>query len=146
MKNKIALVAGATSGIGKAAAYELAARSAVVYVGGQCEEAGQMVVKDIKDSGGGAIVNVSSTTGVKAYASSEAYVASKHAVEGLSKSAALDYANQGIRINTVAPGPTRTSEIAKGIAWLLSDEASYAVGTTLVIDGGAVMARGGAGL
>lgn len=245
MKNKVAFVAGATSGIGKATAYELAERKAIVCVGGRREEEGQLIVKDIKDNGGeayfiqldvtdedsvrqavrtiadrygrldlavnnagvikeylplgqsdkeafmatlntnvlgvysgmkyeilqmlqnggGAIVNVSSTTGVKAYASSGAYVASKYAVEGLSKSAALDYANQGIRINTVAPGPTRTdmvgnddnaiarlagmnpiqrigspNEIAKGIVWLLSDEASYTVGTTLVIDGGAVMA------
>lgn len=243
MKNKIAFVAGSTSGIGKATAEELAARGAIVFVGGRREREGQMVVKNIRDNGGkayfirldvtdeesvsqavktivdrygrldlavnnagvmkeyaplgqsnkeafmntlntnvlgvylgmkyeilqmlqnegGAIVNVSSTTGVKAYASSGAYVASKHAVEGLSKSAALDYASQGIRINTVAPGPTRTemvgndenviarlagmnpiqrigspNEIAQGIVWLLSDQASYAVGTTLVIDGGAV--------
>lgn len=118
-------------------------------------------IQQMLKNGGGSIVNTSSVAGIKVFAANSAYVASKYAVEGLSKSAALDYANQDIRINTVAPGPTRTETmendeallnsysemspskrvgtpkvISKGIAWLLSDEASYVTGTTLTIDGG----------
>lgn len=89
------------------------------------------------------------------------YCATKHAVVGLTKAAALDHAGQGIRINAVAPGAIRTAiiareidaneaamiathpigrlgqadEIANGIAWLLSDEASFVAGHIMNIDG-----------
>jgi NAD(P)-dependent dehydrogenase (short-subunit alcohol dehydrogenase family) len=115
--------------------------------------------------GGGAIVNVASVLGLGAVAAKAPYVASKHAVVGLTRATALDYATQGIRINAVAPGATRTElleaamrdprfdvdavigmhpmarlgetrEVGDAIAWLLSDEASFVTGHILSVDGG----------
>jgi NAD(P)-dependent dehydrogenase (short-subunit alcohol dehydrogenase family) len=112
--------------------------------------------------GAGAIVNVSSIMGSHALPGTAAYAASKHAVEGLTKAAALDYAKQGIRINAVAPGYVDTpmiagrkpavqekivamhpvgriaqpGELAKVIAFLLSDDASFVTGSIHLADGG----------
>jgi NAD(P)-dependent dehydrogenase (short-subunit alcohol dehydrogenase family) len=120
----------------------------------------------LKQKTGGSIVNVSSINGLNATPHASAYGASKHAVEGLTKSAALEYIQSNIRINAVCPGPVKTEmldrvfgekknqaeeghrkhtpigrmahpdEIAKAIVWLISDEASYIVGHSLVVDGG----------
>lgn len=112
-------------------------------------------------SGGGAIVNVASMFAHRGLPLRSGYTASKHGVVGLTRTAALEYARQNIRVNVVAPGVTdtpmldadrafveaqaktipigrmaRAEELAKAIAFLLSEEASYITGTTLCVDGG----------
>jgi NAD(P)-dependent dehydrogenase (short-subunit alcohol dehydrogenase family) len=115
--------------------------------------------------GAGAIVNTSSLAGLIAFPGASPYVASKHAVVGLTRAAALDYAKQGIRINAVNPGAIATEmldrsfdrmgitaddyvsmvpmgrigqaeEIAQTVVFLCSDAASYITGQPLAIDGG----------
>jgi NAD(P)-dependent dehydrogenase (short-subunit alcohol dehydrogenase family) len=114
------------------------------------------------ETGGGAIVNTSSTAGLQGVAGLAPYVSAKHGLEGLTKVAALDYAARGVRVNAVAPGPILTDalaragagaqeaaasamplqrvgqpdEVAAAIVWLCSDQASFITGSTLVIDGG----------
>jgi NAD(P)-dependent dehydrogenase (short-subunit alcohol dehydrogenase family) len=117
------------------------------------------------EAGGGAIVNVSSEASLRASASGVAYTASKHAVNGLTKSTAVFYKGNGIRANAVAPGPVATNieapfksehaagvlgpimqttippvatadQLAATIAWLLSDDASNVNGVILPSDGG----------
>src|SRR5258707_2488704 len=114
--------------------------------------------------GSGSIVNVSSTYGRTVEPGASVYVASKHAVEGLTKAAALEVAESGVRVNVVAPGPTETGmlnrftgtadrktdlisgvpskrvgkpeEIAEAIAFLASDKASFITGASIAVDGG----------
>src|SRR5436309_10806111 len=118
--------------------------------------------------GHGSIVNLSSTTGSKAAPGASAYTASKHAVEGLTKSAALEAAAFGVRVNAVAPGPVETEmlnrftgtaerkagliagvplkrsgtpeEIAQTIVFLASDKASFITGHIIAVDGGKLAA------
>ena len=113
-------------------------------------------------SGGGSIVNVTSGSALGGFAYFSAYCAAKHAAAGLTRSAALEYADKGIRVNSVAPGaiatpmlqrnpaaitePIRTSipmqrfgtmdEIAAATVWLCSDESSYVTGQILPVEGG----------
>ncbi|MFF5428074.1 MULTISPECIES: SDR family NAD(P)-dependent oxidoreductase [unclassified Streptomyces] len=118
-------------------------------------------------TGGGAVVNNSSVGGLVAIPTAAPYVASKHAVVGFTRAAADEYARQGIRVNAVAPGSTRSEitvdwyarnpgledaihevtpqgrtaapeEIAEAAAWLLSDRSSYVTGAVLPVDGGYV--------
>ena len=118
--------------------------------------------------GRGSIVNVSSAYGHVGAAGAAVYVASKHAVEGLTKSAAIEVAGSGVRVNVVAPGPIETGmlnrftgnaenkaglvavvpvkragtpeEIAQTILFVASDKASYMTGTSVSVDGGMLAA------
>jgi NAD(P)-dependent dehydrogenase (short-subunit alcohol dehydrogenase family) len=121
-------------------------------------------VRVMRRQGSGNIVNISSTYGHEGAAGASVYVGSKHAVEGITKSVALEVAKAGIRVNAVAPGPTdtgmltrftgtpenkaalvaqvplarlgRTEELADAIVFIASDQASYITGHVLNVDGG----------
>jgi len=116
------------------------------------------------ETGGGAIVNMASVAGLQGFANAIAYSASKHGVIGVTRTAALEYAARGIRVNAVCPGFTDTpmvrdmvqyfpqtqrmvtgnpmrrmgepNEIAEVVVWLLSDKSSFMTGQAVAIDGG----------
>jgi A-factor type gamma-butyrolactone 1'-reductase (1S-forming) len=118
---------------------------------------------------GGSIVNMASVGSVLATLGASVYGASKHAVVGLTKSAAIEYGPQGIRVNAVSPGSIRTEmlrevfggdealdrmvaihpirrigipdDVADAVAWLFSDQSSYYTGQSLVLDGGLTAQR-----
>jgi NAD(P)-dependent dehydrogenase (short-subunit alcohol dehydrogenase family) len=126
------------------------------------------IIQMIEQGGGGSIVNMSSTAGLVGSAvGNSAYVASKHGIVGLTKTVALEYGLQRIRINAVCPALTRTpmaekllggdpqreaqlsalspmgrladpEEVAAAVVWLCSDSASYVTGQALAVDGGHV--------
>ena len=121
-------------------------------------------VRAMQARGSGSIVNISSTYGHEGAAFASIYVGAKHAVEGITKSVALEVAKSGIRVNAVAPGPTDTGmltrftgtaenkailaaqvpmgrlgfseEVADGIVFMGSDEAKFITGHILNVDGG----------
>jgi len=117
----------------------------------------------------GAIVNIASIAGLVGFPGLPAYVSSKHAIVGLTKTAALEYAKQGLRINAVCPGVIKTpmidrttgndktvektfenmepigrmgqpEEVAEAIVWLCSDASSFVTGHALAVDGGWISA------
>ena len=120
------------------------------------------VVSAFERNGGGAIVNISSTAGLRAAPNAIAYTASKWAVRGMTKAAALELADRNIRVNSVHPGPIDTdmlrvrgeaenkqraqrvpmkrfgtsAEIAGLVLFLLSDESRYMTGSEVAMDGG----------
>jgi NAD(P)-dependent dehydrogenase (short-subunit alcohol dehydrogenase family) len=96
-------------------------------------------ILEMKKTGGGSIVNTSSIAGIIGLEGIPAYVASKHGVIGLTKSAAIEYAKQHIRVNAICPGvihTPRAEEVANAALWLGSDVSSFVTGHSLVIDGG----------
>src|SRR6202167_6518985 len=244
MTTPVVLITGALTGIGRATALAFAARGARIVVSGRRDEAGNALVKELRDldvqaefvradvrhedevrnlvdqtvkrfgrldvavnnagtegkvgpmtaqtaesyaatfdtnvlgtllsmkhelrvmqpQGGGSIVNLSSTMGERGAANLSLYTASKHAVEGLTKSAALEAASFGVRVNAVAPGPTETGmldrltgsperraafyaavplkrggapeEIADAIVFVASDKAAFITGQIIRVNGG----------
>jgi len=137
-ESRVVLVTGATSGIGAATAQAFGAR-------------------------GGAIVNNASIAGLVGFAGMSVYTASKHAVVGLTRNAALEYAQEGLRANAIAPGPIETEmydrfatpetqeqikamvpmgragrpeEIASAVLWLADPTNTYTTGQVLAVDGG----------
>jgi 3alpha(or 20beta)-hydroxysteroid dehydrogenase len=124
---------------------------------------GMKAVADLMErSGGGSIVNISSVAGLRGSPGAIAYSATKWALRGMTKAAAIDFASRGIRVNSVHPGPIDTAmihvrgaeenqrrtqmvpmkrmgtaeEVAKLVLFLLSDESSYITGAEVTIDGG----------
>jgi NAD(P)-dependent dehydrogenase (short-subunit alcohol dehydrogenase family) len=122
-------------------------------------------IPEILKQGKGAIVNCASVAGMIGFAGLPAYVASKHGIVGLTKTTALEFATQGIRVNVVCPGVIQTpmidrltgktkeaieqftglepmrrfglpEEIANAVVWLCSDEASFVTGHVMAVDGG----------
>src|SRR2546425_832002 len=153
MNKPVVLITGALTGIGRATALAFAKDGARLVVSGRREAEGK-----------GSIVNISSTYGHEGAAGASVYVGSKHAVEGITKSVALETAKSGIRVNGVAPGPTDTGmltrftrtpenkaslvttvpmdrlglseELANAIVFIASDGASFITGHILNVDGG----------
>jgi len=119
-------------------------------------------IAEMLKNGGGSIVNIASILGQVGTANSPAYVAAKHGVVGLTKTAAIEYAKEGIRVNSVGPGYIKTpllnvldddtldmlkgmhpigrlgkpEEVAEIILWLASDKASFVTGNYYAVDGG----------
>src|SRR6266566_1901308 len=192
MSTPVVLITGALSGIGRATAAAFAKNGASVVASGRRDAEGKALEAELRSLGAdavfiradvrgtllsmkhelrvmqaqgrGSIINISSTYGHEGAAGASVDAASKHAVEGLTKSAALEAASSGVRVNMVAPGPiatdmlnrfTRTadrkaallktvplgrvgepSEIARAVVFLGSDNASFVTGQILTADGG----------
>ncbi|MDX2276894.1 MAG: glucose 1-dehydrogenase [Hyphomonadaceae bacterium] len=122
----------------------------------------RVILPRMVEAGGGSVVNIISTNGVRGMANSAAYTAAKHGALGLTRALALEYAPKGVRINAVCPGAMRTPmlqqtfgaqmeefaahvplgriadphEIAEAVSFLASPRASFCVGATLLVDGG----------
>ena len=160
--------AGIEGALGKTADYDEAAWDQVIAINltgvWLCMK---YEIPAMLNTGGGAIVNTASAAGLLGVPHMPAYAASKHGVIGLSKTAALEYAKAGVRVNAVCPGIIQTpmverltgerpgmfekiataepvgrvgqpEEIAESVVWLCSDAASFVTGHAMSVDGGVV--------
>jgi len=164
-ENKVVLITGGATGIGSAAALEFARRGAQVAVADKNEDVGEATVAEVR-SNGGSIVNTASIAAMTAAPKMSSYAASKHGVIGLTKTAAVEYASEGIRINAVCPGVIDTDmtkraiekggagtekylpgihpmdrigtaeEVVAAMLWLSSDASSFTTGAILPVEGG----------
>ena len=169
LRNKVGLVTGGGDGIGRGTCQALAEQGARVVVSDVNAESGGETAELIRQAGGGgAIVNISSMAGYKGMALQAAYSASKGGVIALTKTAASEYAQQGIRVNAICPGGVRTAglqifldtmpgldetvarvhamgrlgevrEIADAVVFLCSDQSSFMTGHIMPIEGGALV-------
>jgi NAD(P)-dependent dehydrogenase (short-subunit alcohol dehydrogenase family) len=167
MNNPVVLITGALTGIGRAAAVAFAQKGAKVVVAGRRDEAGRALAKELRSLGSEAeFINadVRKDDDVRALVYKTVARFGKHAVEGITKSVALEIVGSGIRVNAVAPGPVDTGmltrftgtpenmaalattvpmgrlglseEQANAIVFLASNEASFITGHILNVDGG----------
>ena len=121
------------------------------------------VVKPMREAGGGSIINISSIEGLAGTIACHGYTATKFAVRGLTKSAALELGPSGIRVNSIHPGLIKTpmtqwvpedifqtalgraaepKEVSNLVIYLASDDSSYSTGSEFVVDGGTVAGLG----
>jgi NAD(P)-dependent dehydrogenase (short-subunit alcohol dehydrogenase family) len=166
LEGKVALVTGVGGGHGATHEYPEADFDRIVAINLRGTWLSMRAeLEAMLKTGGGAIVNVSSTLGLRGSPFAAPSSASKHGVLGLTKTAALEYAQQGIRVNAVCPGAIDTpmmdetferfpgfretltayvpmgrmggpEEVAGAIAWLCSDAASFVTGEALTVEGG----------
>jgi 3alpha(or 20beta)-hydroxysteroid dehydrogenase len=160
LEGRVAIVSGGARGIGEAHVRALAGEGAHVVIGDVLADEGAAlaVVNSMRRAGGGVIVNTSSMTSEIAVSQLAHYTASKHAIAGLTKAAALELGGDGIRVNSLHPGMIRTAmtegapeesmaakyplrrfgtpeEVARTMLFIVCD-ASYASGDAFPVDGG----------
>ena len=167
LTSRIALITGAGDGIGAATARRFATEGATVMLVDKDEANAQEAAREIVKLGRGSIVNISSHSSLLGSTGRSAYAASKGGIDAMTRVMAVDLAQFGIRVNSIAPGPIDTprirkqhneersqawlravplarigqpEEVASVAAFLASDDPSYVTGQTIAVDGGFTIA------